>query len=77
MCSELTPAQKAMHGMVQDIRKEYGGSGGAKKKFRAATGGKVKYECCVCLLFLLYYRIVPRIMLRRLLLPRRCQSRLR
>ena len=77
MCSDFTPAQKAMHGMTQDIRKEYGGSGGVKKKVKAATGGKVKYECYVCLLFLLYCRIVPRLILRRLLQPWRCRNRLR
>ena len=44
MCSNLTPAEKAKHGMVQDIRKEYGGSrgiGGAKKKVKATLGRKV------------------------------------
>ena len=40
MCCKLTPAQKATHGMVQDIRKEYGGSGGAKKKVKAALERK-------------------------------------
>ena len=44
MCSNLTPAKKAKYGMTQDIRKEYGGSGGiggAKKKVKAALARKV------------------------------------
>ena len=48
MCSDYTPAQKALYGMTQDVRKEYGGSGGSggvKKKIKAATGGKVKFVC--------------------------------
>ena len=45
MCSDFKPALKAMHGMTQDIRKEYGGSGGVKKKVKPATGGKVKFVC--------------------------------
>lgn len=49
MCSELTPKEKAKYGMVYDIREEYGGSRGAKRKIVSAIGRKVRYECCVYL----------------------------
>ena len=45
MCSDFTLARKALHGMTQNVRKEYGGSGGVKKKIKAATGRKVKFVC--------------------------------
>ena len=45
MCSDLTPTEKAKYRMVQDIREEYGGSGGARRKVGAVVGKKVRYYC--------------------------------
>ena len=49
MVKTLTTSEMAKYGMCRDIRKEYGGNGGAKPKVPAAHAPKVMfyYVCCL------------------------------
>ena len=83
MCNDFTPAQKALHGMTQDVRKEYGEVEVLRRKLRLPPAERLNL-CVKCVsYFLLYCKIVPKLIIRRwrrLLQPwrcRRCWIRLR